>query len=216
MTRVKICGLSRASDVEAAVDSGADSLGFISGYINSPRNLTFDKLEELISMVPLFVDTVVVTPPWNKDFRKIIRLAPGYIQMYVDSLHSRKTIYRNVIETIRPAVDYGTTVEKAVRLSKRSKAILFDASVTSRYSETEDGTERGMTLQECWRIARSVKKAIGNTPLILGGGLTVNNVRRAIRYVQPYAVDVSSGVESSPGRKDEEKIFHFVRNAKKS
>ena len=65
MTRVKICGLTRASDVEAAVDSGADALGFISGYINSPRNLRFDKLEELISRVPPFVDTVVVTPPWN-------------------------------------------------------------------------------------------------------------------------------------------------------
>lgn len=216
MTRVKICGLTRVSDVKAAVASGADSLGFISGYVNSPRNLKFNKLEELISRVPPFVDTVVVTPPWNKDLGRILRLAPSYIQMYGDSGYSRKTLFRNVIETVRPAVDSGSMLDKAVKLAKRSKAILFDASLTSRYSETEDGSKRGITLQESWRTARLVKGAIAETPLILGGGLTVNNVVHAIRYVQPYAVDVSSGVESSPGLKDEKKIFRFVRNAKKS
>lgn len=211
--KVKICGLTRLSDVKAAAAAGADSLGFISGYPDSPRNLNLEKLNELVSKVPPFVNSVVVTPNWNKDIGKIIRLAPSYIQLYGGLEHSRKVHYQNVIQTVRPTGNSLPTIRSATRLAKSGRAILFDASLTSRYSK-KDGKHDGITLEESWETALAVKKAIGAIPLILSGGLTEKNVKRAVRYVRPYAVDVSSGVENSPGIKDAGKISRFVTNAK--
>lgn len=212
--KVKICGLTRLIDVTAAVASGADSLGFIFGYPDSPRNLSFRRLKKIISEIPPLVSTVIVTPSSNKDLEKIIELAPSYIQLYDGMERPRKIRYPNVIQTVRPVRDSRSTIAKTIHLAKNSRAILFDGSSTSRYSKKED-MRNGITLEESWETARVVNRALSGIPLILSGGLTADNVEKAIRLVRPYAVDVSSGVESSPGVKDGDKIFRFVRNAKK-
>lgn len=213
--RVKICGLTRIIDVADAIAAGADSLGFVSGYPDSPRNLSFEKLRKIMSNVPPFVSSVVVTPTSNKDLRKILSLAPSYLQLYGCLEQPQEILYQNVIQTVRSMGEASAVVDKAIRLAKRSKAILFDGSLTSKYSKTDD-LRRRATLEDSWKTARLVNRALGGSPLILGGGLTADNVEHAVRSVRPYAVDVSSGVESSPGVKDKEKIFRFVRNAKKT
>ncbi|MDG7001971.1 MAG: phosphoribosylanthranilate isomerase [Nitrososphaerota archaeon] len=203
------------NDVAAAIAAGADSLGFVSGYPDSPRNLSFKKLRKIMLNIPPFVSSVVVTPTSNKDIKKILSLAPSYLQTYGGLEWPQEVLCQNVIQTVRPLGDASTVVDKAIYLAKRSKAILFDGSLTSKYSKA-DYVQSRVTLEDSWKTARLVNKALGRTPLILGGGLTADNVERAIRFVRPYAVDVSSGVESSPGLKDKDKIFRFVRNARKT
>lgn len=212
--RVKICGLTRKHDVEVAIAAGADSLGFVSGYTYSPRNLTLQELKQLVSSVPPFVSTVVVTPTSNKDLNKIIKLRPSYVQLYSDLAYPKIENDLNVIQTVRPSEDSKSTIERAVELAKQSNAILFDTSRTSPYevASAKDGEER--RLEDDWKVARRIKGVLGSSPLILGGGLTEKNVRRAVQIVHPFAVDVSSGVERSPGIKDEHKIFRFIENAK--
>ena len=214
--RVKICGLTRKSDIDCAIDSGADALGFIFGYRESPRNLNFNELKYLASTVPPFVSTVVVSPASNTGLQKVAEINPSYLQLYHDSrkgLESRVKTLTNVIQTVRPFGDDKSIVQRSIALSKSCKGILFDASTISRYS-TKMIRKSTKDLEEMWLIAKKIREALDPFPLILGGGLTEGNVTQAVSKVKPYAVDVSSGVERSPGIKDETKIRCFIKNAK--
>ncbi len=216
--RVKICGLTRRSDVELAIDSGADALGFIFGYPSSPRNLDLAKLKELLASVPPFVSTVVVSPESNPHLRKASELKPSFLQLYDDSSSVEETngnIFTNVIQTVRPSEGANSIVERCVSLSRKSVAILLDMSLTSRYStDTKNG--HAMSLTQNLALAKKTRMALDPFPLIVGGGLTVTNVAEVVRKVRPYAVDVSTGVEKGLGIKDDEKVAQFIQNAKSS
>ena len=211
--KVKICGLTRRSDVEFAIKSGADALGFIFGYPSTPRNLELAKLRDLLAIVPPFVSTVVVSPTSNRRLRKVAEMKPSFLQLYSErESNARNNELTNVIQTVRPLGESNAIVQRSVSLSKSSKGILFDVSMTSRYSSKKDG--RPMKLKQYLMIAKKIKTAIDPVPLIIGGGLTEDNVAEVIRNVRPYAVDVSSGVERSPGIKDEKKVAQFIQTAK--
>jgi len=215
MTRVKICGLTREEDVDAAVDAGADAVGFISGFPSSPRNLSISQAASLISRVPLFVTPVLVTTGKglleNSDAVK--RIAPGVLQLY-SSLLSLETVrgsFRSHL--LRPypvGRQEGDEGDVDVVPKAREAARICDALLTDTYQKGRDG---GTGLTSDWSVCAEIRKAIAPTPMILSGGLRPENVELAIAAVAPYCVDVSSGVESSPGVKDHAKVRTFVARA---
>jgi len=157
-----------------------------------------------------------VSPASNTVLRKVAEINPSYLQLYRDSnqgLESSVKTFTNVIQTVRPLGDDKSIVQRSIELSKNCKGILFDASKVSRYS-SKMSKKPAKASGELWLIAKKIREELEPFPLILGGGLTEGNVAEVIREVKPYAVDVSSGVESSPGIKDATKIRSFIKNAK--
>jgi phosphoribosylanthranilate isomerase len=218
MTRVKVCGLTREEDVDAAVDAGADAVGFISGIASSPRNLSLSRAASLISRVPPFVTPVLVT-----NVRALVessdvvkRIAPKAIQLY-GGLFSPETVrstFHAYLLRPSPVSRGGEGGGRAEALAKaREAARGCDALLTDTYQE---GVEGGTGLTSDWVACEAIRKAIAPTPLILSGGLRPENVELAIATVAPYCVDVSSGVESAPGVKDPAKVGAFVTKASSS
>ena len=205
---MKLCGLSREEDVDAAVEAGADALGFIVGFPKSPRNQTLENAAELRERVPPFVSSVLVTTIGvvRMQSTRIARMAPESIQLYGYQRDPIKLRRRLGIPLIRPIHMEPSQVENVMSLAEGYDAIIID---------THDPALAGGTGRTSdWGSCRVVRERVAPLPMVLSGGLTPDNVGEAIRAVRPYAVDVSSGVESSPGRKDRAKMSEFVRNAK--
>jgi len=209
--RVKICGITREADSAFAVAAGVDAVGFLVGVPESPRNLTLERAENLLRQVPVFVDRVVVTAPQSIDGLAEIceRLKPTAIQIHgkksFDASEIRERIrYTRLIKTVYVTED--VLNETAVEELKTFDAVLLDSFTKGQYG----GTGR----VHDWNLSRRIKEAVAPLPVILAGGLKPENVKEAILTVQPYAVDVASGVELQPAVKDHEKIRAFVENAK--
>ncbi|MGI0091093.1 MAG: phosphoribosylanthranilate isomerase [Nitrososphaerales archaeon] len=221
--RVKICGLTRKLDVEKAIDLGADALGFIFGYEASPRNLEFEKMKQLVRGVPPYVSTVVVSPSSNTKLEDVISIVqPTFLQLYDEhssrnepGLQNGRLRFSNVIQTVRPN-QRDNMVKWALSLSRGCRGILLDASSTSLYANGTLGRKEGISdgKDEHWKLGKSLRGALDHFPLILGGGLDETNVADAIRAVNPFAVDVSSGVEAEPGIKDARRMKQFIQSAK--
>jgi len=207
--RVKICGITSTRDLLTSVKAGADAVGFVVDAHRSPRNLPLDKAKRLMEATPIFVETIAVTIPENlRHLAKIYdELNPDVIQ-----IHGLTRVHHEVRERLPDArliralqVKQGLTVDAVSETADVFDAILLDSGTSSGYGGT------GKTHN--WELSRRVRDAIYPKPLILAGGLKPENVREAICMVKPYAVDVSSGVESSPGKKDSKKVFEFIKNA---
>jgi phosphoribosylanthranilate isomerase len=210
--RVKVCGITNTKDLEAAVDAGADALGFVVDVPESPRNVSVDCARRLVEAIPPFVQGVVVSV-----FRSLTHLetlcssvAPDAIQVAgtlpaIQAVCGRLQGVR-VIRTV--AVNERTVPNAALGSTARWDAVLTDSSVP--------GVHGGTGTPHNWAVSRAIRELIAPTPLILAGGLTAENVQTAIEIVRPYAVDVSSGVESRPGIKDHAKIRAFVKAVKEA
>jgi len=209
--RVKICGITREEDLAFAVAAGADAVGFLMGVPSSPRNLTLERAERLLRQVPIFVDSVVVMAPQNINGLVEIceGLKPTAIQIHgkknFDASEIRERIKdTRLIKTIYVTKD--ALKETVIEDLKTFDAVLLDSFTKGQYG----GTGR----VHDWTLSRQIKEAVAPLPVILAGGLKPENVKEAILTVQPYAVDVASGVELRPAVKDHEKIRAFVENAK--
>jgi phosphoribosylanthranilate isomerase len=206
--KVKICGITRDDDLQTAVALGADALGFVVGVPSSPRNLSLQQAEKLINNVPLFVSSVLVMVPQSVDalLQTCVHLRPDAIQ-----LHGGVLMDPARLRTTLPSVSLiqALTANSVTLPDGASKG--FDAVLLDSFSQ---GMSGGTGLVHDWNLSKRVKQTIHPTPLILAGGLTPENVQEAINTVQPYAVDVSTGVESHPGRKDPAKVLAFIRNVK--
>ena len=210
--RVKICGITSPKDLLTAVEAGADAVGFIVDVPQSPRNLSVDKAGKLIQATPVFVDTVMVTVPEDvSHLEKIYEESNANIIQVHASSHLHKEIRERLPDAclicgiqarFEVAID---TVLEAVGLFN---ALLIDSHVLGKYGGT--GTTHD------WGLSRRIRELIHPKPLILAGGLRPENVSEAIRTVKPFAVDVSTGVESRPGVKDRKKVFEFIRNAQEA
>ena len=205
--RVKICGITRYEDLAVAAEAGADAVGFVVDVPSSPRNLTTGKALKLIKRTPIFVKTVAVTVP--KNLYHITRI---YEKLRTDSIQIHGDNFSYTIREEFPntslirALQVSSTnrvVKAAIKAAKDFDAILLDSGKYGGTGKTHE-----------WQLDKLVKEAIYPKPLILAGGLKPENVKEAICTVKPYAVDVSSGVESLPGIKDSEKIFEFIKKAK--
>jgi len=208
---VKICGITREEDLAVAVDAGADAVGFLVGVPSSPRNLTIERAKMLLKLVPVFVDSVVVTAPQTiKDLVEICEtLKPSAIQIHGKKSFVASQVRENVkhtrlIKTVYVKPDILT--EENVEDLKQFNAVLLDSFTKNQYGGT------GKTHD--WRVSKQIKEAVVPVAVILAGGLNPENVKEAIQAVNPYAVDVASGVEASPGIKDHKKVRAFVKNAK--
>ena len=199
--KVKICGMTNLKDVKVAVDGGVDAVGFIF-YKKSPRSVTMQVVREIVLELPPFVDSVGVFV--NETAEQINKIADhcklDRVQLHGDESPAFcKKIRRRVIKVIR--------VKDIQSLKK-----LSDYPVSSFLLDTFSEDQYGGTGKVFdWNLAYSAKKY---GPIILAGGLTPINVRQGIQRIQPYGVDVCSGVESQPGIKDHKKMQAFLKNVK--
>ncbi len=201
MVRIKICGITNIEDALLAVDFGADALGFVF-YKESKRYIEPKKAQSIISKLPLFVTTVGVFVNQELDEIRNIKEEAGFdvFQLHGDeSPDFCNKLEGKVIKTIRVKDDINP---KEIE-SYPAQAILFDTHSTKGYGGTGESFR--------WEILRDLDTS---KRIILSGGLTPENVGQAIRMVNPYAVDVSSGVEEYPGKKNPEKLKKFIEAAR--
>ena len=211
--RVKICGMMRLSDVSAAVNEGADAVGFVIGSPSSPRNLPLAKARKLMKAASVFTTKVMVTSAHEP--RRMIKiysnLKPDALQLHyhtpelVHMLRKRQSTTSLILAT---GVRGRSSLKQARRISRYADAVLADSPSTTGVGGT------GRTHD--WGLTARIRNAIHPHSLILAGGLTPGNVKAAIEIVRPFAVDVSSGVEKAVGVKDRHKIREFIMNAKES
>ena len=203
VTRVKICGITNLEDALCAVFEGADALGFVF-YEGSPRYIRPEKAGEIISALPPFVTTVgLFVNAGSEIIQQTMQTAGlGVVQLHGDETPEDCCLdMYPVIKAVRVR-DADSLADTG---SYNVSALLLDAWNDQHYGGTGESFD--------WQLA---KKLTGRTPLILAGGLRPENVAGAIRVVNPYAVDVSSGVEKSPGNKDHDKVRQFIQQVKKS
>lgn len=195
--RVKICGIRRPEDAQLAVDLGADALGFVF-WPNSPRAVTAEQARIVIDRVPPFVATVgVFVNQAPSDVLDTVRRAGlTAIQLHGDEDASAYAgCGWRVIKALPVGEDFTLS---AVEDVPAEMTVLLDA---------HDPVRRGGTGRPIeWSVAATAARV---RPIVLSGGLTPANLRTAVDTVQPFAVDVSSGVESAPGVKDEAKMRAF-------
>lgn len=201
MIRVKICGITNVEDALQACACGADALGLVF-YPQSPRCVTPQQARAIIQALPPLVSVVGLFV--NEEPRRIRQLADecglDVIQLHGDEgADACDFAPRRSIKALR--------VKDAASLggheAYRTSALLLDAWVAGAYGGTGERFN--------WDLAADIARS---RPVILAGGLTPDNVAAAVNAVQPYGVDVSSGVESAPGRKDPVKVAAFIRHAK--
>jgi phosphoribosylanthranilate isomerase len=208
--RVKICGITRKEDLDAAAVAGADAVGFVVGVASSPRNIALEKAEKLIRQVPPFVKSVLVTVPKSIDeFETYEKLNPDAIQIHGENLHAAASVrlkIPNILLIGAVNANLANVLDVVSRTAKIFDAVLLDSFADGRYG--------GTGIVHDWELSKRVKQVIHPKPLILAGGLNPENVAEAVGTVRPYAVDVSSGVERQPGIKDYQKIVEFIKNAK--
>lgn len=202
MVRVKICGITNLEDAEAAIDFGADALGFVF-FKGSPRCVTLLQAEAIICKLPPFVTTVGVfvdeTPEMIRS--SIINAGIDVIQLHGEEKPESCQFSRRSIKAIRiKSID---SLEPLKAFNSVVSTFLLDAYATEALG--------GTGLKFNWDIAVEAKQ-FGR--IILAGGLTPENVADAVRHVRPYGVDVSSGVEREKGKKDHEKMRLFIERAK--
>ncbi|WP_435359387.1 phosphoribosylanthranilate isomerase [Haloarchaeobius sp. DFWS5] len=204
MTRVKICGLTREDDVAAAVDAGADAVGFVVDVpVDTPREISAARAADLIARVPPFVTTVLVTMPTDpRDTVSLVeQVDPDVVQIHSDLSPGDVAFLGGAVDAaVMKHVD-AATPEVARRYADVADALLVD-------SVGEDGAG-GTGETHDWDRTRRATTDL-DVPVVLAGGLTPDNVADAVATVDPFAVDVASGVEASPGVKDHDAIRRFV------
>ena len=200
--KVKICGITNAEDAAAAVDAGADALGFVF-YRKSPRYIEPTLARQIIMSLPPLVTPVGV---FVNEEQLVVRNLMDDCGLALAQLHGN--------ESVAYCQELSRPVLKALRVKDRStflalaefrgragvRGFVLDAFTDEAYGGT------GQVID--WQLAAEAAKAAN---ILLAGGLTPDNVAKAIQAVQPYGVDVSSGVELAPGKKDHEKVRAFIR-----
>lgn len=198
MTKVKVCGITNVEDALAAVEYGADAVGFI--FAESPRQVSRETVRQIVRDLPPFVSKVGVFADAELSEVTDTLSACG---LDLVQLHGKEgpeycsALFPRAIKVFTPATLPSTDE-------------LDWYAVTAYLFDREKGSD--VRPQDLWLMAREV---IGGGRVILAGGLTPENVAQAIRVVQPYAVDVSSGVESEPGRKDHARMKTFIETVRR-
>jgi phosphoribosylanthranilate isomerase len=206
---IKICGIKTPELLEAAIEAGADIIGFMH-FARSPRYVDLDTLQQLISTARGRVETcVVLVNPDNSLVMEVAAFSPDWIQ-----LHGPETPHR--VEAIRD--EAGIAILKALPIGGPE-----DIATVASYADVADrllldakppkGAERsgGLGITFDWTLLKALDPGL---PFMLSGGLTPDTVADAIKLVRPMGVDVSSGVETAPGVKDAALIRAFIENAR--
>jgi len=203
VAKVKICGITSAEDACNAVWAGADALGFVF-FKDSKRCILPKEAKKIIDILPpwifkvgLFVNEEIPAVKKTADYCGL-----DFVQLHGDETQS----YLKELSTLR--------IIKAIRLRDKDslvktdglacELVLFDAYCATQFGGTGTAFD--------WRLAKEIRKT--KKPYIISGGLTPENVTQAVTMFRPYAVDVSSGVEKAPGKKDKKLMKEFITHAK--
>lgn len=200
-TRVKICGITRCEDAQLAVDAGADVVGLVF-YEKSPRFVSNDQAAQISQLIPAFVSRVAL---FKDADQQAVESVLAQVEVDLLQFHGSETAvfcesfdrpYIKAIgmKGIEHDADFLIT---STETYQSAKALLLDGHAPGEAGGSGESFD--------WKSITEIDK-----PIVLAGGLTVANVKQAIYLMRPYAVDVSSGVESAPGLKDKEKIAAFM------
>ncbi len=201
--KIKICGITSVTDAKLAIDLGADMLGF-NFYSKSPRCLTFEQAEEIIRQIPTFMDTVALfVNPSTSELKRVAEKGfYNWVQLHGDETpefcKSLNWINARIIKSIR--VRSAEDIQKADAFP--ADAILFDTFDKRQYGGT------GKTFD--WSLITHLYRRV-----FLAGGITPDNIAQATE-VGAYCIDVCSGVESSPGKKDPQKMKRLFDNIRQA
>ena len=215
MVRVKICGITNLEDARVAIEAGADALGFI--FVeNTPRFVPPEQAASIIRALPPFVTPVGVF--WDH--------SPAHVKAVAETCALRALQFHGdekpedlsgfslpMIKTIKlPPAGEELAGRPRYRVEPRLRIMQYRERVAAILLDSTDKWSGGEARQPIeWQLAREFSAAVR---IVLSGGLTSENVGRAVATARPYAVDVNSGVEASPGRKDPDKVWRFVAEAK--
>ncbi|PYT69179.1 MAG: phosphoribosylanthranilate isomerase [Acidobacteria bacterium] len=206
MVRVKICGITNAKDAQAAVDAGANLLGF-NFYAKSPRHIAEETAAEIRSHLPKRVKAVGIfvnhLPADVISLRSSLGL--DAVQLHGDEPPEAVAEIAPVVPVIKAFRVEPEFPQTTLDQYSHAFAFLFDAAHTDQYGGTGCTTD--------WDVAR---RAAAKHRIILAGGLKVENVAAAVRIVRPYGIDVASGVESSPGKKDHGRLREFIQEVRRA
>ena len=219
MTRIKICGVTSEEDVRLCVSAGVHALGFVVEYpVDVPWNLDRERARALMRAVPPFVSRVIVV---GDDPGTVVALT-SLLKPHAVQLHGNEPLSVTA-GLVAPVHECGAQIIKVLRFSAATGKCLamcddpLEAAVRIRdagadalvLDSVSDERPAGTGRTVDWRVARGIRDSV-RLPVILAGGLNAGNVGRAIEAVDPYGVDVISGVENPVGIKDPARVRAFI------
>ncbi|MPQ77028.1 phosphoribosylanthranilate isomerase [Hydrogenovibrio sp. JE_KL2] len=202
-TRVKICGITNGEDAKVAVANGADAIGLVF-YRKSPRYVTLEQARHIVEVVPAFVAiTALFVDPTVEEVEEVISATKvDLLQFHGEEAEAFCSGFsRPYIKAVR--MKHDSNLSTLAKEYATAKGMLLDTYVKG----IPGGTGEAFN----WDWVSKDKQTSLNMPVILAGGLHAGNVERAIEIVEPWAVDVSGGVELMPGKKSETKIEQFIK-----
>jgi phosphoribosylanthranilate isomerase len=207
-TRIKICGITRAEDLRAAVDAGADALGFVF-YPKSPRYVTPERFGEFARALPPFVTSVALfVNPAVEEVEAVVRAGPvGLIQFHGDETagqcaQAAARVCRPFVRAYRVKPDTSESDLLSCENTYRAASPWFSGLLLDTWVDAYGGAGKVFD----WSL---IPKELAPR-VVLSGGLSVQNATEAVVRVRPHAVDISSGVEQQKGIKDARKIAAFI------
>lgn len=201
-TRIKICGITRVQDAVSAIEAGVDAIGLVF-YPKSSRNVSLQQAEDIMKSVPAFVTvTALFVDPRPSFVESVLdEIQPDLLQFHGNEKPEFcEQFNRPYIKAVR--MQQETCLIELSRVYSSSRGLLLDTYVK--------GVPGGTGASFNWDWVAKDARPEGILPLILAGGLTEKNVVQGIDVVKPWAVDVSGGVEDSPGKKSSQKIEQFI------
>lgn len=217
MTWVKICGTTNLDDALVAVEAGADAVGFVF-YEKSPRNVSVDAARKIVEQLPAKLEKVGVFVDADCDGMRDAVASAGLTAI---QLHGRRSL-ESACQDARPVTE-SLGVSKVIpmipssRLSETDGGVMIKGSIREKVfallvDSQANGVGGGTGVPFDWDATKGMIQALGRSfPVIVAGGLTPSNAADALRTFRPFGLDVVSGVEASPGKKDPDKVRAFVR-----
>lgn len=214
MTWVKICGTTNLEDALLAVEAGADALGFVF-YEKSPRNVDVETARTIVAELPERVEKVgVFVDQTAEQVREVVgRVGLSTVQMHGAAARSRIAADTYEVDPfgvskLIAVVQGDELLDSSSFISEAGKRKIHAILIDSGSNGTPGGTGKAFD----WESVRGMLQGIGlSVPVIVAGGLNSSNVGEVMRMFQPWGVDVASGVESRPGKKDPGKVRAFVQ-----
>jgi phosphoribosylanthranilate isomerase len=211
--RVKICGIRSLDEAKGVIEAGADALGFHIELEHSRCPVAAATASAIISKLPPFISTVVVTSETDpKKLRRIIKSTGAttlqlHQEVSPETVNAVKTVFFNTKMYVAISVTSDESIAIAKNFENSADTVILDSV------NKETGARGGTGKTHDWSISKKIVKST-SLPVILAGGLNPGNVADAIKAVRPYAVDVNSGVSNPDGTKDFLKVKAFVERAK--
>jgi len=202
--RTKICGITRVEDALCAVNAGADAIGLVF-YAPSPRNVSIEQAQKICAVLPPFVTIVALfVDEKRQEIARICQAVPiNLLQFHGD-------------EVEKDCLGFALPYIKAIKVRTNSDVETAEKEFESAQAILVDTYKKGVAGGTGELFDWSLLPVDHKKTLILAGGLTPDNIRKAIQTVQPYAVDVSGGVELKKSVKDHEKVTQFIKEVSRA